>query len=115
MHNSRHPFQPHTGIDIRFREKSAFPVFVLVKLGEDQIPDFRITLAVTARFAARFATAVFFPQVIMDFGTGTARSGITGRAPEVIFFTKADNSGCGDTRFAPDVKGFIVITENRYP
>ena len=115
MHDSRHPFQPHTGIDIGLGKKCAFAVFILVKLGEDQIPDFGIALAITARFAIRFTATVFFAQVIMDFGAGTARSGIAGRTPEVILFTKADNSVCGNTGCAPDVEGFIVITKDRHP
>ena len=115
MHYGGDPFQTHAGIDIRFGEKGAFAVFILVKLGEDQIPDFGIALAIAARFAIRLTATVFLPQVIMDFSAGTARSGITGRTPEVILFTQTYDFIFGDTRFAPDVKGFIVITENRYP
>ena len=51
----------------------------------------------------------------MDFSAGTARPGISGRTPKVVFFTQAYNSIFRNACFTPDVKGFIIVTENSYP
>ena len=84
---------------------------VIIKLGKYVIPDFHITVAVTAYRTSRFAAAIFLTAVVINFRTWSARA--CTMLPEVILFAKTENSFRRDTDFfIPDVESFIVIQVN---
>ena len=100
--------QTHTGVDILLYKFSVVTVSVVIKLGENVIPDLHVAVAVTTDGTARLAAAVFLATVIVNLRAGTAGTGAM--LPEVIFFSKTENTLGRNTYFLiPDFKGFIII------
>ena len=90
LHDAGKPFKAHTGIDIAAFEVGVVALSVIVKLRENKVPEFCITVAVAARSAIRRAAAVFFAAVKVDFRTRAA--GACSVFPEVILFSEPDDS-----------------------
>ena len=59
LQNRSNPFQPGACINVLMFQRRVSAVFVLVKLGKYQVPQFQETPAVTVRSAVRFAAAPF--------------------------------------------------------
>ena len=87
---------------------------VAVVLGEYQIPDLHIAVAVAADAAGGFAAAVFGAAVKVDLGAGAAGAGAV--FPEVILFAQADDAIRRHAHFfGPNVERLIVILIDGYP
>jgi len=67
LEHGGNPLQPHAGIDIGMRQRVIIALFIFVKLGKDQVPDFQVAVAVTAWFAIGTAAAQFRTHVNIDF------------------------------------------------
>ena len=86
---------------------------IVIKLGKYVVPDFHITVAVTANRTTRFATAILFSTVIINLRTWTTRSG--SMLPEIIFFTKTEDTILVYPDFLiPDIECFIILFINRW-
>ena len=113
LHDSCHTFQTHTGIYVLHRQFCVCAVFFGVELGQYQIPEFHVSVAVTAYAAGRAVTAVFRTTVIVDFCTRTA--GACAVFPEVVFFAQFYDSVPRQTyHIMPDFACFIVFFVNGY-
>ena len=86
----------------------------IVELGENIVPDFHISVAVTAGLAIRAAATVLFAAVKINLAAGTA--GACAVLPEVIRLAKLYNMLLGDTDFiAPDRVSLVILLINRGP
>ena len=99
-------FQTAARIDVLLGQRFVLAVFSAVVLGEDEVPDFQVAVAVAADGTRRFAAASFRAEVIEDFTVRTARA--FADFPEVIvefenpFVSQANH-------IMPVVIGFFVI------
>ena len=108
LHDASESFKTHTGINIAAFKASIVSVSVVFKLGENKVPEFGISVAVTAGAAIRRAAAVFFTAVKVDFRTRAA--GACTVFPEVIFFSESYNPfGRNTDFFCPNVKSLVII------
>ena len=98
----------HAGVDVLLLQLGVVVVAVIVKLGEDVVPDFDVTVAVAADGACGLAASKFLTAVIVDFRAGTA--GACAVFPEIIFLAETEDSFRSDTDlFIPDIKSLIII------
>ncbi len=112
LNNYSQTFQTHTSIDVFIFKFYIITLAVCIELGKYVVPYFHVAVAVAANGTSRFAAAVFFTTVIINFGTGTA--GTCTMFPEVIFLAKTENTFCRDTHlFVPDFKCLVIIFINR--
>ena len=108
FHDACDSFKSHSGIDVRVRKRMIFAVFILVKLRENKVPNFKESVAVAARFTIRTTAAEFFAFVVVDFGIRTRRTDF--EFPEVVFFSKFYNSFSGNSDFVvPNSVCFVVL------
>ena len=108
LHNGGDPFQPHSSIDIRVSEIGIVAVFISGKLCKYMIPEFDITVTVTAGSAVFFSTAVLFSPIIVYLGAWSA--GASSNFPEIIIFPKTNDSFFRKTYdIFPDVISLIIF------
>ena len=62
----RQALQAHAGVDVLLAQGRIVVVAVVVELGEDQVPDLDVAVAVAAHGAIRLSAAVFLAPVIVD-------------------------------------------------
>ena len=99
--------EAHAGVDVLLLELGIVAVAVVVELGEDDVPDLDVPVAVAADGAAGLAAAVLLAAVIIDLGARAARAGAM--LPEVILLAEAEDAVFGDAdHVAPDGKGLVV-------
>ena len=109
--DNRQPLQSHTGVDILLDKLRVIAISVIVKLGEDIVPDFHIPVTVAAHGAARLSAAVLFAPVIIDLRAGTTGTGAM--LPEIVLLAEPEDPVSGDANFlVPDFKSLIVIFIN---
>ena len=114
LHYAGKTLKTHTGVDIFLFKLGIIAVAVVVKLGKYVVPNFHKTVAVAARLAIRRAAAVFFAAVKVNFGARTAGTGAV--FPEVIGFTEANDTLCGNTYLlVPNFKSFLIVLIDRGP
>ena len=108
LHDAGQTFEAHTGIDVLVLERRVIVVAVVVELGEDEVPDFHVAVAVATDLAGGFAAAVLFSAVIVDLGTGAAGTGAV--LPEVVFLAEADHVVFRDADvLRPDVPCLVIV------
>ena len=79
-----------------------------IELCQNQIPEFHVSVAVTANAAGRAVAAIFGTAVIIDFRTGT--TGTCTMLPEVILLAKLLDSVPRQTNlFMPDFACFVIL------
>ena len=106
--DDRETLETHAGVDILLGKLGVVALAVVIELGEHDVPDLDIPVAVAAHGAAGLAAAVFLAAVIIDLGAGAARTAAV--LPEVIFLAEAENALRGDADLVvPDVPGLVVI------
>ena len=89
-------------------ERRVVVVTVVVELGEHEIPELHVAVAVAARLTVWLAAAVFRAAVKMDLRAGAARTGAV--LPEVVFLAETNDFGRIDTDLLrPDIKRLVVI------
>ena len=100
--------QTHTCIDIFLHQLSIVAVAVVIKLGEHIVPNFHITVAVTAHSTVRLAAAVLLATVVIDLGAGAAGAGAV--LPEVICLSETEDLFSRNADLlVPDFKGFLIV------
>ncbi len=108
LHDAGETLETHTGIDVLVFERRVIVVAVVVELGEDEVPDLHVTVAVAADLAGGLAAAVLFSAVIVDLGAGAAGTGAV--LPEVVFLAEADHVVFRNADvLRPDVPCLVVI------
>ena len=89
-------------------------IAVIIELGEYVIPEFNISVAVTAYTAGGLAAAILFTSVKIQLGAGSA--GTFAVLPEVIFFTKSYNTVWRYSYLlCPDIECLIIFLIYGYP
>ena len=100
--------QTHAGIDVLLNQLGVVAVAVVVKLGEDVVPDFHVAVAVAADGAAGLAAAILLATVVVDLGAGAAGTGAV--LPEVVLLAEAEDVLGLDADFlVPDLESFLVV------
>ena len=108
LHNDGQTLQAHAGIDVGLGQQFIVALAVSIVLAEDQVPDLHEAVAITADATGGFAAAVLQAAVIVDLRAGAAGAGTV--LPEVVLFSKAENTVCRNTDFLiPDLKSLVVI------
>ena len=113
--------QTHARINVRMRQTIHLAGGITVELGEHEVPDFQVTVAVLI-LAPRRSALNRRTAVKEDLGAGTAGARVA-HHPEVIGHVLAalviadtDDSFSGNADFlVPDVVGLVVINVNRHP
>ena len=104
----RQPLQAHAGVDILLDQVGVIAVAVVVKLGEDVVPDLHVPVAVAADGAGGLAAAVLLPSIVVDLGAGATGTGAV--LPEVVRLAEAEDPLGGDADLLiPNGKGFLVV------
>src|SRR5699024_7198083 len=99
--------QAHAGIDVLLLELGVMALAVVVKLGEDHVPDLDIPVAVAAHGAAGLAAAVLLAAVVVDLGAGAAGTGAV--LPEVVLLAALEDPVGGNADLlVPDAEGLLV-------
>ena len=102
----------HAGVNILLGQVGIVALAVVVKLGENIVPDLDIAVAVAAHGAAGLAAAVLLSPVKVDLRAGAA--GSCAVLPEVVLLAEAENALGGDADLlVPDVEGLVVIHIDR--
>ena len=105
-HNGQ-ALKTHAGVDVLLLELGVVVVAVVVELGEDDVPDLHIAVAVAADGAAGLAAAVLFAAVVVNFRAGAARTGAV--LPEVVLLAELENAVLGDADLlVPDAERLVV-------
>ena len=105
-HNGQ-ALKTHAGVDVLLLELGVVIVTVVVELGEDDVPDLHIAVAVAADGAAGLAAAVLFAAVVVNFRAGAARTGAV--LPEVVLLAELEDAVLGDTDLlVPDAERLVV-------
>src|SRR5262245_16616572 len=91
-------------------------VLIPVKLHENEIPNLHVAPAFTRKSAVFVSPFTRMrAEVVMNFRTRAARSGVA-HLPEVVFFVEADDAVARNTdRFFPERGGFVVLAEDGDP
>ena len=112
LHDAGQALQAHAGIDVLVLQGGVMTLAVGIELGEYQVPELNIAVAVTADMAIGTAAALFGPAVKVDLGAGAAGAGAD--LPEVILFAQTDHVVGGDAAaLGPDIIGLVIILVNR--
>ncbi len=99
--------EAHARVDVLLLELGVMSLAVVVELGEHDVPDLDIAVAVAADGTARLAAAVFLAAVIVDLGAWAARAGAV--LPEIVLFAELEDAVLGDAYLvAPDGKGLVI-------
>src|ERR1700712_4823739 len=96
LQNAGHAFEAQAGVDRGTRQRLALLLRHLLKLHEDEIPEFKEAVAVLLR-AAGWTAPDMLATVDENFRTGPARSGVAHR-PEVIRGRDPDDAVVGKAR-----------------
>ena len=108
LHDASQALQSHAGVDVLLLELAVVPLAVVVKLGEHQVPDLHIPVAVAAHAAGGLAAAVLLPPVEVDLRAGAAGAGAV--LPEVVLLAQALHVALRHADlFRPDVPGLVVV------
>ena len=114
LHDAGQAFQTHAGVDVGMLQGSVIPFAVVVELGEHQVPELDIAVAVAAYAAGRGPAAVGLAPVKIDFRAGAAGAGPV--LPEIVLLAQADDPGGIHAHLLrPDVERLIVVLINRDP
>ncbi len=104
--------EAHAGVDILVRKRDQGVLINAVVLHEDQVPQLHVTVAVAVHAAdmVRIVAllAVIRAHIHMNFGAGTARTGV-GHFPEVLFTAEIHDVARVHTGLrAPNIVGFLI-------
>ena len=108
LHDGCHTFQTHAGIYVFMIQLGIGAILMRIELCQNQIPEFHVSVAVTANATGRAVAAIFGTAVIIDFRTGA--TGTCTMLPEVILLAKLLDSVPRQTNlFMPDFACFVIL------
>ena len=108
LNNYSKSLKSHTCINVLLFQCCVVSVSIVLKLCENVVPYFHVTVAVTAYCTSWFSTAIFLSAVIIDLRTWTAWTCAV--FPEVVFFSETENTLRRNSDFfVPDIECFIII------
>ena len=114
LHDAGHSLKAHAGIDIGVSQWHVGTVFLSVELGENEVPEFHVAVAVAAGLAVGLAAAVLGTSVEIHFAAGTA--GTRADLPEVVVLAEAHDAFLGHADLvSPDRVSFVVIFVDSRP
>ena len=114
LHDAGQPLQAHAGVDVGMLQRLVMASPVTVELGEHQVPELHVPVAVAAHAAGRGAAAVRLSPVKIQLGAGAAGAGAV--LPEVILLAQADDAIRRHSHFLrPDIEGLIVVLVDAHP
>ena len=100
----RQPLQAHARVDVLLLQLLIVALAVVVELGEDDVPDLHIPVAVTAHGAAGLAAAILRAAVVVDLGAGAGTM-----LPEVVLLAELEDTlGRDADLLVPDTKRLVV-------
>ena len=112
LHYAGKTLKTHAGIDVGMVKRSVVAVAVVLKLGENEVPDLDKTVAFAADVTVGLAAAVFVAAVKIDFRTGTA--GTRTVLPEVVLLAETNHvRWIYADLLCPDVVRLVVVLINR--
>ena len=86
-------------------------VAVILKLAEYVVPDLNVAVTLTAYGASGFSTSKSLTSVIVDLRAGAAGAGAV--LPEIVLFSKTENTVCGNTDLlVPDLESLVIVYVN---
>ena len=107
LHDAGEALKTHTGIDIAALE-AGIVIVAVIKLGENEVPELNISVAVAADSAGRRTAAVLLAAVEIELRAGTA--GACAVLPEVILFAEANHMVWQNTELlCPDVICLVIV------
>ena len=114
LHDAGQALQTHAGVDVRLWHAGVVAVAVRIKLGEDQVPDLHIAVAVAADLALGASAAALGAAVKVDLRAGAAGTGAV--LPEVVLLAEADDAlGRDADLLDPDLGRLVVLLIDRNP
>ena len=114
LHNAGKAFKSHSRIYILLSKLCVISVAVIIKLTENIIPKFSISVALAARSAIGASAAVFFASVKINLTARTA--GTLTVLPEIILFAEPYNMRRVNANLlSPNIKRFVIVFINGYP
>ena len=112
LHHGSQALQATAGINVLMSQGFVLPILSAVILGEHQVPDFQIPVAIAAYGAVRRAAAALLPQVDVNLGVWAARAGAD--FPEIVLHLH--DVVLGEARLGlPDLNSLIVVGVNCHP
>ena len=111
LHRHGQTLQAHSGIDVLLNQIGVMAVPVIVELGEHDIPDFHVAVALAAHHIFR-TVPVFLPSVVIDLRAGTAGAGAV--LPEIVLFSETVDVVRRDMHIVePDIVRLVVVHIDR--
>ena len=105
-HNGQ-ALKTHAGVDVLLLELFVVVVAVVVELGEDDVPDLHVAVALAADGAAGLAAAVLLAAVIVNFRARTAGAGAV--LPEVVLLAELEDAVLGNADLlVPDAERLVI-------
>ena len=112
LHHGSQTLQTAARIDVLMGQGLVLPILSAVILGEHQVPDFQITVAVAAHSAVGGAAAALLAQIDVNLGVRAAGTGAD--FPEVVIHLH--DVVLGEARLGlPDFNSLIIIGIDRHP
>jgi hypothetical protein len=101
-HTHGQALKAHAGVDVLLLELGIVAVTVVVELGEDDVPDLHVAVAVAADGAGGLAAAVLLAAVVVNLRAGAARAAAV--LPEVVLLAETENAVLRDADLlVPDI------------
>src|SRR5882724_10962227 len=107
LQDAGHALQPQAGIDRGARQRHALFLRDLLKLHEDQVPEFEEAITILLR-AARRSAPDMLTAVDEDLRARTARTGIPHR-PEIVRGRNADDAVVAEARDLLPKAGRLIV------
>ena len=111
LHDGRDALQAHARVDVAVGQLGHGAVLLAVVLGEHQVPELQVTVAVAAGRAVGAAAADLGALVVVDLRARAARAG-GASCPEVVVLAQAGDVLLGHAEAPPDVMGVVIVGED---
>ncbi len=111
LHHAGQALHAQARVDILPPQGGVIALAVAVELGEHQVPDLNVAVAVAAQAAGRLAAAMLGAPVEENLGAGAA--GAAAVLPEVVLTAQTLHVALGHAHlFCPDVPGVVICLEH---
>ncbi len=111
LHDGCHSFQTHAGIYVFGCKLGIGAVLMRIKLRQNQIPEFHVSVTIAADLAIGAAAAIFGSAVVINFRAGTA--GTCAVLPEIVIAPQFCDAIPRQTNpVMPDLTGLVILLED---